>query len=97
MISYKYKVKFTSQFKKSFKKIQKQGKNIQEIMDVINILSKGEELDIKYKNHNLIDDKHFKDCCECHIRPDWLLVYRYNHGKLILFMVDTGSHSDIFR
>lgn len=66
-------------------------------MDVINVLSKGEELDIKYKNHNLIDDKHFKDCCECHIRPDWLLVYRYNHGELILFMVDTGSHSDIFR
>lgn len=97
MISYKYKVKFTSQFKKSFKKIQKQGKNIQEIMDVINVLSIGEELDIKYKNHNLIDDKHFKDCCECHIRPDWLLVYRYNHDELILFMVDTGSHSDIFR
>lgn len=66
-------------------------------MDVINVLSKGEELDIKYKNHNLIDDKYFKDCCECHIRPDWLLVYRYNHGELILFMVDTGSHSDIFR
>lgn len=97
MISYKYKVKFTSQFKKSFKKIQKQGKNIQKIMDVINALSIGEELDIKYKNHNLIDDKHFKDCCECHIRPDWLLVYRYNHDELILFMVDTGSHSDIFR
>ena len=97
MTNYKYKVKFTSQFKKAFKKIQKQGKNIQEIMDVINTLSKGEELDVKYKNHNLIDNKYFKDCCECHIRPDWLLVYRYNHDELILFMVDTGSHSDICR
>lgn len=55
-----------------------------------------EELDPKYRNHKLIDDKNFKNCMECHIRPDWLLIYQYNENELLLLLMDTGSHSDLF-
>ena len=65
-------------------------------MDVIDILAIKEELDPKYHNHKLIDDKKYKDCYECHIRPDWLLIYQYNDKELLLLLNNTGSHSDLF-
>lgn len=65
-------------------------------MNVVEILSKGEVLDIKYKDHILIDNKYYRNCRECHIEPDWLLVYKYNNDELILYLVETGSHSDLF-
>ena len=45
----------------------------------------------------MIDNKYYKNCRECHIEPDWLLIYKYNKEELILFMVETGSHSDLFK
>ena len=59
-------------------------------------MSNGETLDVKYKDHPLIDNKYYRDCRECHIEPDWLLVYKYNNDELILYLVGTGSHSDLF-
>ena len=56
----------------------------------------GIELEIKNKNHNLINDKHYKDCKECHIEPDWLLIYKIKDNELILLLMATGSHSDLF-
>ena len=50
-----------------------------------------------YKNHLLINDRYYKDCYECHIEPDWLLIYKYDNNKLILILVETGSHSNLFR
>jgi len=65
-------------------------------MDVLRVLANGEILDSKYKDHALINDKYYKDCRECHIEPDWLLVYHYDNNELILILVSTGSRSDLF-
>ena len=92
----KYEVEGTSKFKKQVKKIVKQGKDINKLIEVLNVLSNGEELEEKYKNHNLVNNKYYKDCMECHIEPDWLLIYKYNNDELILFLIGTGLHSDLF-
>ena len=60
------------------------------------LISTGKELEEKYKNHKLINDKTFKNCCECHIESDWLLVYKIQDNELILLLFATGSHSDLF-
>ena len=96
MISYKYEVVYSAKFKKGLKKLLKQGKNIDELKDVIDKLAFKEELDPKYKNHKLIDNKNYKNCYECHIRPDWLLIYQYNDNELLLLLMNPGSHSEIF-
>ena len=99
MTKYKYKVKYSSQFKKSLKKITKQGKDIDILLDTIDKLANREELDASYNNHKLRDDKYYKNCWECHLgttRSDWLLIYQYDNNDLIILMVDTGSHSDLF-
>lgn len=100
MTKYKYTVKYSNQFKKNFKKIIKQGKNIDELKKVIDKLANNEELDATYNNHKLKDDKYYKNCWECHLgttRSDWLLVYQYDNNNLIVLLVNTGSHSELFR
>lgn len=92
----KYEVNYTKNFKKSYKKIKKQGKNIYLLKEVIRYLANEETLPVKYKNHKLVNDKSYKNCCECHIEPDWLLIYEYINDKLILLLIDTGSHSELF-
>lgn len=92
-----YEVKTTSRFNKELKKVAKQqGKNINKLIEVVEILANGLELDSKYRNHKLINDKIFKDCNECHITPDWLLIYKYQDNELILLLFATGSHSELF-
>ena len=93
----KYNIEITSRFKKDYKKIRKQNKDINKLIEVLEVLANGEELDPKYKNHKLVDDKNFKNCNECHITPDWLLVYKIEDDKLILLLFATGSHSDLFK
>lgn len=63
---------------------------------VVNVLANGEELKAKYRDHQLINSTRFKDCRECHIEPDWLLAYKKNDKELILFHIETGTHSDLF-
>lgn len=92
----KYQVKYTSRFKKDFKKVLKQGKDEKKLLEILNFLANGLELDVKYKNHKLIDDKSYKNCSECHIEPDWLLVYKIQNDELILLLFATGSHSELF-
>ena len=100
MMSYlknaKYQIQYTSRFKKEFKKIIKQGKDEIKFLEVLNIIANGGNLEQKYKNHKLVNDKIFKDCNECYIEPDWLLVYKYQDDKLILLLFVTGRHSDLF-
>ena len=67
-----------------------------ELIEVIAKLANLESLDSKYRNHNLINDKTYKDCCECHIRPDWLLIYKYVDNKLVLVLFATVGHSELF-
>ena len=63
---------------------------------IITKLANLEELEPKYRNHHLINDKIYKDCNECHLKPDWLLVYKYIDDKLVLLLFATGTHSDLF-
>ena len=95
-MTYKYKVDYTTEFKKDYKKIKKQNKNIEKLKTIIEQLASGNKLEEKYKDHKLNDNKRFKDCRECYIEPDWLLVYRINNNQLILLLVETGTHSDLF-
>lgn len=91
----KYAIAATKKFEQQLKKVNKQGKKIEKLIIVVEKLANGEELETKYKDHALIDNKYFKNCRECHIEPDWLLVYKYNDNELILFLVETGSHSEV--
>lgn len=92
----KYEVTVTTAFKKEFKIIKKRNKDLEKLRIVVEVLAKGEKLDEKYKDHQLVNTSRYRDCRECRIEPDWLLVYRYNNDELILVLVETGSHSDLF-
>ena len=78
------------------KNIKKQGKKLDKLKNVVDKLACGEVLESKYNDHKLVDNKRFNDCRECHIEPDWLLVYRLKEKELILLLVKTGSHSELF-
>lgn len=92
----KYTIKRTNSFKRQYKKVRRQGKDISKMEYIIEKLASGQKLDAKYKDHNLSDNKYYKGCRECHIEPDWLLVYKIIDNELILYLVETGSHSDLF-
>lgn len=87
-------LKVTNKFKKDLKRIQKQGRNLELLQDVLQLLLMETELDIKYRDHALTDN--YVGFRECHIQPDWLLIYMINHNDLILTASRTGSHSDLF-
>ena len=91
----KYEVRFTNQFKKDIKLAKKQGKDIEKLFGVIGILANGETLDEKYRDHDLSGN--FKGCRECHIEPDWLLIYEIDNDVLILVLNRVGSHSELFK
>ncbi len=95
-MNYRFTVDFTKNFKKEYKRVMKQGKDISKLNIVISKIASGEMLDEKYKDHKLYDNKKFKNCRECHIEPDWLLVYKIDDMQLILLLVETGSHSELF-
>lgn len=90
----KYEIDFTTQFKKDLKLAKKQGKNIDRLFEVVEILANGKTLEIKYKDHNLAGD--YKGFRECHIEPDWLLIYRVYKNILVLSLARLGSHSELF-
>ncbi len=83
-----------TQFKKDAKLAKKQGKNLNLLKKVIEILIKGEELPQKYKDHSLIGN--YANTRECHIQPDWLLIYRIDKELNVLYLIRTGSHSELF-
>lgn len=89
-----YIVKRTSQFKKSYKLAVRRGLDVSLLEDVINKLKDGITLEEKFHDHQLAGNmKLFR---ECHIQPDWLLVYLKQESILTLTLVDTGTHSDLF-
>ena len=87
-------LKTTTKFKKDYKRIKKQGKDIALLEKVINTLLAEQPLDAKYRDHGLAGN--YIGFRECHIQPDWLLLYAINHDQLILTASRTGSHSDLF-
>lgn len=92
----RYTIDYTSSFKKQYKKVQRQNKNIEKLKHVVNKLANGEMLEEKYKDHSLFNDKSYYNCRECHIEPDCLLIYKYDNNELILLLLATGSHSELF-
>ncbi len=90
-----YKIKYSKEFKKSLRKVMKKGKDIDKLLNIVDMLSRKKPLDAKYKDHALYSDKRFKDCRDCHIEPDWILIYKYFENEIVLLLVNTGSHSDV--
>ncbi|WP_341439970.1 type II toxin-antitoxin system YafQ family toxin [Eubacterium pyruvativorans] len=90
-----YEVKFTSQFKKDLKLAKKQRKSLDKLFEVIDILSNGNPLDAKYHDHELTGN--YKGTRECHIEPDWLLIYELRDDVLVLMLYRLGSHSELFK
>ncbi|MFA6143496.1 MAG: type II toxin-antitoxin system YafQ family toxin [Sulfurimonas sp.] len=88
----KYDIFRTASFKKEFKKLS--SKHQEEAFGIIEMLANGNSLPQKYKDHQL--GGNYKNCRECHIRPDLLLIYRIHDGVLELTLVEIGSHSDLF-
>ena len=83
----------TSQFRKDIKKIKKQGKQIEKLKEIIKRLVEGKPLEPRHRDHALIGP--LKGSRDCHIEPDWLLIYRIDDESL--YLERTGSHSDIFK
>ena len=90
-----YSIHTTKQFRKSLKRVEKRGYNTNLLDEVVEILAKGEKLPEKNKDHSLRGN--FIGHRECHITPDWLLVYKITEKGLILLLTDTGTHSDLFK
>ena len=87
-------IRYQTAFKKDFKKIKKRGYDISQLETVIQTLAEKKTLDEKYRDHALSGN--WNGYRECHITPDWLLIYKVIEGELILLLTRTGTHSDLF-
>ena len=90
----KYTLRFTGEFKRSLKKCLKRGYDERHLTDVLSILATKGRLPEKYRPHMLHGQ--YAGYWECHITPDWLLIWTQNDNELVLVMTDTGTHSDLF-
>ena len=91
----KYDLMLTGKFKKGLKLAKKRGLDIKLLEDIVDKLQNGIPLEKKYCDHEL--QGKFKGFRECHIQPDWLLMYLIEDDVLTLTLVDTGTHSDMFK
>ncbi|MCR5825700.1 MAG: type II toxin-antitoxin system YafQ family toxin [Oscillospiraceae bacterium] len=85
----KYEVGFTTQFKKDLKLAKRQNKSLDALFEVVNTLAAG------YRDHGLTGA--YSGTRECHVEPDWLLIYELRNDVLVLMLYRLGSHSDLFR
>lgn len=90
----KYNIEVTTRFRKDYKLAMKRGFKIELLDEIIKTLAAGNALPEKNRDHALSGD--FAGCRECHIAPDWLLVYSVEEGALMLYLLRTGTHSDLF-
>lgn len=89
-----YEISYTGQFKKDYKKAKKRGLPLNKLQRVIEILQSGEQLPPSFRDHALTGN--WTGHRECHLEPDWLLIYYVQDDVLVLTMSRTGSHSDLF-
>lgn len=87
-----YTISATKQFKKDVKTLKRQNRNMDLLKETIERLAKGEALPVSFGNHPLRGS--YEGCFDCHLRPDWVLIYEYRGDELILYR--TGSHSALF-
>lgn len=90
-----YQIFPSSQFKKDLKLAKRRGYPVALLRDVIAKLAEGEPLAPKFRDHELSGN--FRGCRECHVLPDWLLIYEKQEEKLFLYLNRTGTHSDLFQ
>ena len=91
----RYIIRYSSNFKKAYKRCKKRGLDMLLLKEVIRILSEEGKLPPTYHAHTL--QGKYKDLWECHIQPDWLLVWEQNDKEFILYFLSTGTHSDLFK
>lgn len=91
------KIEYSGQFKKDYKQAVRRGCDPSLLAQTVEILAKQEPLPAKYRDHKLTTSRDYKDMRECHIQPDWLLVYQILEDRLILRLIRTGTHSDLFK
>lgn len=89
-----YEISYTNQFKKDYKRVKKRGRPLDKLQKVIKILQSGEQLPASFKDHALTGN--WVGHRECHLKPDWLLIYYVRDDVPVLTMSRTGSHSDLF-
>ena len=87
-------IKYQSAFKRDYKRIKKRGYDTRLLERAVEILAAGEPLPQEYRDHPLGGD--YTGCRECHIAPEWLLVYEIIQDELLLYLTRTGTHSDLF-
>jgi len=90
-------IKTINEFKRNYKLALKRGCNPNDLVEVLELLKNEIPLPEKYRDHKLHNYAGLKDARECHINPDWLLVYRIDKDVLILELLRLGTHSDLFR
>ncbi len=90
----RYEVKFTTRYKKDLKLAKKQGRDLARLFETVEILAEGGVLDASYHDHELAGT--YKGTRECHIGPDWLLIYEILENVLVLMLYRIGSHSELF-
>lgn len=89
----RYELEYTSKFVKEMKRAAKRGLNLEKLRAVLVMLANGEKLPYKYRNHKLTGN--YEGSWECHIEPDWLLIYRIKEELQVISLQRTGSHSDL--
>ena len=89
-----YRLQQTTQFKKDCKLMKRRGLDLNDLTGIIELLQNGQPLPPENRDHDLTGN--FAGFRECHIHPDWLLIYYIQHDRLVLVCVRTGSHSDLF-
>lgn len=89
-----YELRFTTAYKKSYKLMKKRGLDLDLLDAVVDTLRQGKPLEEKYRDHGLTGK--YVGFRECHIKPDWLLIYLIENDILTLTLVDTGTHADLF-
>ena len=90
-----YKIQYTAQMKKDVKRMKRQGKDLSKLVRALSLLASGNPLPRNYRDHSLSGA--LRDFRECHIEPDWLLIYQIYEDTLILSASATGSHAYLFR
>lgn len=89
-----YRIEFTAEMKRNVKLMKKRGKDISKLIAVLDLLASGNPMPQQYDDHRLSGN--LKDFRECHIEPDWLLMYQIHEDVLILTATATGTHADLF-
>lgn len=87
-------IKYQTAFKRDYKRIKKRGYDTRILEKAIELLAEGNGLPAEYHDHALLGD--YTGCRECHLAPDWLLVYEIIESELLLYLTRTGTHSDLF-